>query len=1694
MALPKQLSDWNRTEKNYPLNKPITNFIEEQVAATPDAPAVIFNDTVITYSELNRRANKLASHLRSKGIDTNTLVGVYMDRSIEMVVALLGITKAGGGYVPFDPEYPADRLAYMFGDSQVSIVITQRNIKSDLLPPTVQPIYLDDAHWSSTTPSDDINQQLVSGADDAVYMIYTSGSTGQPKGVVNTHKALVNRILWMQETFALTNKDKVLQKTPYSFDVSVWEFFWPLIAGASIVMARPGGHRDNDYLVDTIVSQGITTMHFVPSMLSLFLTQKSLNRIKDLRLVMCSGEALPFELTQRFFKYLPQTELHNLYGPTEAAIDVTHWSCTTDSTQNIVPIGTPIANIQTYILDNNLKPVAIGEEGELHLAGVGLAQGYWNRPELTAEKFIPNCFSNDPNSRMYKTGDLARYLPDGNIEYLGRLDNQVKLRGFRIELGEIEAALLKLTGIAEAVVVATNESLEERQLIAYLTTASSQEVNTSELRQQLLHKLPDYMVPARFIYIDKIPLTANGKVNRKALTNQQFKRPELSEMYVAPKSTYEKELCKIWSSLLKLDKVGIRDNFFDLGGDSLKAVRLAQDIQKQLKQTLPVVKIFEYGNIHKLAAYLENDGDNSNEVDAFNERATRMRIGRFSGNSNTEGVAVIGMVGRFPGAETIEELWTNLCNNVESVTTFGPDELDPFVDDEIRNDPNYVPTRGILKNADKFDAKFFGIGPLEAKIIDPQQRVFLELAWAALENAGYTSEGFPGMIGVYAGIGDNHYYTRNVLAHKDLIKTVGDLIVGYGNEKDYVATRVSYSLDLTGPSVSANTGCSTSLLAIDNAFKALMDYECDMALAGGVDIHTPQKTGQMFQEGGTFTKDGHCKPFDADATGTMFSDGAGIVVLKRLADALEDGDKIYSVIRSIAKNNDGANKVSFLAPSVQGQSRVIAMAHAQANITADSISYIEAHGTGTPLGDPIEIEGLTKAFQLTTNKKQFCHIGSIKGNLGHPTIASGVAGFIKVSLSLYHEKIPATLHFKNPNPRIDFEASPFHVVSELTPWPRTNTPRRAGVSSFGFGGTNVHGVLQEAPIQKPSSSTRDDQVLLFSAKTEKALSRILNNFSDYLKNSIDVNMADAAYTLQVGRKQFEYRKFVTCTNKESAIVALNAAKSLPTKKLTTLQPHLTFMFPGQGSQYINMGRDLYNSSKIFKTCVDECCDILAPHLDRDLRELLFPSAGDEDTATASLKDTYYTQPALFTIEYSLAKFWMSYGLKPQALVGHSIGEFVAACLAGVWSLTDALPLVALRGKLVRSLPGGSMLSVRCSADAIQDKLTEDIQLAAVNSPNLCVVAGPDAAINAFSATLETEGLVTRHLHTSHAFHSAMMDPIVDEFVDAVRKLKLSPPTLPIMSTCTGDWLTDEQATSPEYWGQHLRQPVLFSNAMAKLLEETDSVFLEVGPRDVLSTLARQQATSSQRNAIIASLANSGKDTAQNEWGDILSAVGALWVKGSSIDWKLFYATERRCRIPLPTYPFEPDSHWLAAGNYNAGIQPPVTELNSTTDAEEELTQNARGPQDTVMKAITQILSETVGIELAADEEATPFIMLGADSLVLMQMSRLITERLGLPVNFRQLLEAYASPILLADAVRKAQGNEPNAIMYNNSGSANKSALVDDSHTEKLHSISPSEARKAVLGRDSNNQLAWFIPSEGTDDNRQIQTSTLAESK
>jgi len=883
-------------------------------------------------------------------------------------------------------------------------------------------------------------------------------------------------------------------------------------------------------------------------------------------------------------------------------------------------------------------------------------------------------------------------------------------------------------------------------------------------------------------------------------------------------------------------------------------------------------------------------------------------------HSSASAIAIIGMAGRFPDAPDVERFWKNLTAGRESITFWSAEELQAVgVEPELLADPSFVRARSVLADVELFDAALFGLTPREAEVIDPQQRLLLECAWEALERAGHAPGSFPGPIGVFAGAGINTYLLSNLQHNREVMRAVGSFQAMLGSGGDFLSTRISYKLGLKGPSLTVQTACSTSLVAVHLAVQSLLNGECDMALAGGVRLLVPRKGGHSYQPGSIFSQDGHCRPFDAAASGTTDGEGMGLVVLRRLADAVADGDHVHAVILGTAINNDGAAKLGYTVPSVEGQSEVIALAQALAGVEAGTIGLIEAHGTGTPLGDPIEVAALSQVFSPSARPGRRIALGSLKSNLGHLDAAAGVASLIKAALAVERGVILPSLHFERPNPQLDLAAGGFYVPVEAAPWVEAAGPRRAGVSSFGIGGTNAHLVLEEAPAVEPGSASRPLQLLVLSARTPAALEQASRNLAEHLGRHPDLDLADVSYTLQVGRGGLDARRMVVCESVADAAQVLSTLD--PKRVLTRLREAgerpVFFLFSGQGAQYPGMGIELYRSEAAFRDEVDHCAEILLPRLGFDLRQALYPALypedGDPREAAERLEQTALAQPALFVVEYALARLWVSWGVRPEAMLGHSIGEYVAACLSGVFSLEDALGLVAERGRLMQEMPAGSMLAVPLPEEELRP-LLGSLSLAAVNGPAMCVVAGDSGEVAALAQQLEARGLQVRRLHTSHAFHSASMEPVLPRFAAAFAGLRLNTPAIPFVSNLSGTWIRPEEATSPEYWVRHLRETVRFAAGLSTLFGRAGAVFLEVGPGRALTSLVRQHPQRPEAPSVLDSLPTAGDGRTAD--GAVLRTLGQLWLAGVEIDWAGFHAGERRLRVSLPTYPFERQRFWV----------------------------------------------------------------------------------------------------------------------------------------------------------------------------------------
>lgn len=1581
----------------------VYQLFEKASRSTPDALCLLTETDQLTYSEAEVQISKIYKSIQAQAYNEE-VIGLPTTRGIEQIIFMLAILKAGKTYLPIDFSYPKKRLEAMIKNSELSYCLTTDLDKSNAFALGLKPILNDDLEPTTTPKSNHVSQHT-----SITYILYTSGSTGEPKGVCMGERAMVNLITWQNENSECKLGSRTLQFAPLSFDVSFQEIMATLSTSGTLVLINDSLRLDMVALLNYIDRQRVNRL-FLPFVALQALAEVALSTSRyptALKEIMTAGEQL--KITPQIvnlFTHLNGCILYNHYGPTECHVvselkldgNPSHWP-------TLPSIGKAISNTGLFILDDEFQVLPDGTIGELCLAGTCLAEGYMNNKELTEQKFVDWKSPDGQFDRIYRTGDIAKVLPDGNIEFLGRKDDQVKISGHRIELAEIESAINSIPGIHQTVVIASNHLGDQSQLAAYIQP-NQEDFDLGDIRQKISELLPDYMIPSYFVSVEKFPRTSSGKIDKRSLPAPQYSRPSSAPIYKSPTTQLQKNLTRVWIELLRIPKIGIDDNFFEMGGTSLLAQKLVAVLLQDYDYTLPVTKLYQYPRIAEISNFLESN----------KKSKIRKEIKRDRKYGNSKDVAVIGMAGRFPGANTIQELWEVLRNGKETISFFSMEELDPTIPEALRNDPLYVRARGIIPSAKEFDPAFFGLNPKVASVMDPQQRLFLEVAWEVLEQSGHLPKHYKGSVGVYAGTGMNTYYKNNILPNPELLEQVGDFQASTLNEKDYIATRTAYHLNLKGPAVSVHSACSTSLLAIAQAVEAIRNGQCDVAIAGGASVTAPIYSGHLYQEGSMLSPDGHCRSFDKEGKGTVFSDGCGVVLLKSLEAAKKDGDHIYGIVKGIGISNDGGGKGSFTAPSVEGQSEAIFRALADADTDPSEISYVETHGTATPIGDPIEMEGLHDAFG-EQSEKHFCAIGSIKSNMGHLTAAAGAAGFIKTILALNHQQLPPSLGFSNPNPAIDFENSPFYVNNELRDW-NSEKGRRAGISSFGVGGTNVHIIVEEFDNQqKPSGKSRPLQILNWSAKTKHSLDSYQMALGNFISSSSIDKLADIAYSLSATRDSFNKRSFILASSTEDAVKQLLSedSKSVRSSELKTIPQHLAFLFPGQGAQYLQMGKALYDQESIFRHAVDQCADLLKDEFKYDIRHIIYPK---ENTAEAEsiLKDTQYTQPALFVIEYALSQLWISWGIKPTLLCGHSIGEFVAAHLAGIFSLKDALLLVAIRGKLVSQLPKGSMLSVRTSYESLLEILSEDISVAAVNSDQLCVVSGETAAITEFANLLEEKKIPNRLLLTSHAFHSKMMDPVLEEFEAQVREMTLSIPRLPLISTVTGTWMTDAEATDPKYWTDHLRATVRFSDAMDTALDMEDLVLLEVGPGRALTTLSQQKKNIKPATSIPSLVAPAA---AENAYHTILSALGQLWLKGIEADWNAFYKGQSRQKVLLPAYSFDRKRCWVDPPNSTPVATPPFQSLETThhqpLQAPHHMDTFAQPQRKTkILEKISDIILNTSGIELEVSDYNHNFLELGLDSLVLTQMAITFRNDFNTPITFRELNEELGTPNLLAE--------------------------------------------------------------------------------
>ncbi|HEX7183846.1 MAG TPA: amino acid adenylation domain-containing protein, partial [Thermoanaerobaculia bacterium] len=1648
-----------------------TGAVHELFAArasqAPERTAVADREGSWSYGELREASARIFGWLLSRGVVKGDRVAVWAHRSAPVVPAVLGTLGAGAAFTMLDPAYPAPRLVEMLRlatpralvyleaagplPAAVSAWLEETGCPRLDLPGSGCPAVLGRLNG---LPAEMAHVPV--GPDDVAYVAFTSGSTGTPKGILGRHGPLSHFLPWQCERFGLTANDRFSLLSGLAHDPLQRDIFTPLYLSAAILVPDPQEIGVPGRLAAWMAREGVTVAHLTPAMAQL-LTERPAGgaRIEapSLRRVLLVGDALTRLDVARIRALAPRVTCVNLYGSTETQravafhvvdeAEADERSDHSERAKQVLPLGRGMKDVQLLVLNREGLQAGIGEVGEIAVRSPHLALGYLGDGELTAAKFTTNPFNGEPEDRLYRTGDLGRYLPDGEVAFAGRADLQVKIRGFRIEPGEIEATLGGLPGVREAV-VGLREERGERRLVAYVVPERQEAVAIAGLREALRERLPAYMVPATFVLLERLPLTPNAKVDRRALSRIEITPSSETERgHVPPASELERRIAAVWCEVLGLEKVGVQDNFFDLGGHSLLLVRLHSRLQEALGRELSLMDLFSHPNVRSQAEHLARSTALATAAEIAPERRRAESILRRRG-AESGAVAVIGMAGRFPGAKDLDRFWENLRDGIESVSFFSAEELIAAgLSPEWARNPKYVKARGVLADEDLFDAAFFDYSPRQAELMDPQLRLFLECAWEALESAGYDSLQYPGAIGVHAGVTLSSYFLNNLLSNPDLLREAGPYQLAIGTDRDFLTTQVSYKLNLRGPSINVQTACSTSLVATHLACRALLSGECDMSLAGGVSIKIPQRTGYIYQEGGLDSSDGHCRSFDAKADGSVFGSGVGVVLLKRLEDALADGDTIHAVILGTAVNNDGLYKVGYTAPSIEGQAEVVATAQAVAGVSPETISYVECHGSATALGDPIEVTALTRAF-APVRDRGLCALGSVKTNIGHLGAAAGVAGLIKTILALKNRQIPPSLYFETPNPKIDFDSGPFYVSSRLAEWRANGTPRRAGVSSFGLGGTNAHAVLEEAPEPAPSGPSRPLQILVLSAKTETALEAATDNLAGWLERRSDATLADVAYTLQAGRRAFPYRRMLVCRDAGEAqrVLAERDPRALLSSWCEPGSRTVAFLLPGVGDHYPGMARGLYEREPLFRAELDRCAEMLAGRLDDplgcDLREILFseerPQEGGLDlramlgrqrSEPRRLDRTLFAQPAVFAVDYALARLWMSWGLRPQALIGYSLGEYVAACLADVLSLEDALRLVAERARLIEELPAGAMLAVPLPEEEVRSLLDGGLCLAAVNGPQLCVVAGPREEIAALSEHLTNRGLPCRQLPTTHAFHSQMMEPVARPLTELVRRVRLSPPRIPYLSNETGTWVTAEQATDPEYWARHLCGTVRFSEALATLWQDPSRALLETGPGQGLSALALQHPAAGAGRIALPSLPHAHER--QEDQAFLLGTLGRLWLAGIKIDWTGFQAGERRRRVQLPTYPFERRRFWVEP-NLSA-FRIAATRSSEVSAAVEERAKPAApaherphlrrayvAPRTDLETQVVGLFERLLGITGVGVHDS--FFELGGHSLAGTRLITYLREQLGVELPLEALFDA-PTPVELAEAIETA---------------------------------------------------------------------------
>lgn len=1464
--------------------------LDERALKRPDAVAVAFGERSISYGELKNRSNRVASGLVKQGARGGEVVALRSARSLEQIVALVGLMRAGCACLPLDASYPQERTDYMLSNSRAKLLLDTTDTAGGDQAPEVRTISLTSLENESALPGP--AQRLT---DSDAYVLYTSGSTGKPKGVAMGHMALAHLVQW--QISISPSMARTLQFAPISFDVSFQEIFSTLCSGGTLVLVDDNERRDPHHLVKVLNFHQVQRLFLPTAALHGFAESAVRSKLTSLCSVIVAGEQLVItDAVRRFFSAHPNCRLHNQYGPTETHV-VSSYEMPIDPAEWPVlpPIGRAVPHATLFIRTADGDNAAPGEVGELWIGGASLARGYINNHELTSLCFLETAFG----GRVYRTGDLAREGPEGLI-YCGRADDQVKIRGHRVELGEVEGRLAQHPDITHCAVLALQDSSTEKYLVGYVVLRDSALASPSRSslprrefspnwQAYLARDLPDFMVPTVWVVIGEIARTPSGKVDRANLPPvPKTRRATNSSQLALPRNKLEADMLQIWLDLFQLSEVSVEDSFFDLGGTSLMLIRLQARLAADLDVRVDRIDLLSSPTIRSLASVLRQ-GDRAGPTHLIEDTVGDQS----SVDAERPAIAIVGIACRFPEAGSPDDFWNNLCDGRESISR-SPSSATAT--------EGFVDASAILKDVDAFDAAFFGLSDRDAEILDPQHRIFLECALEALEDGG--AAGIHRRVGVFGGCGPSTYLINNLLdftgsGATSLTGTSDGLRLLLATDKDYLTSHVSFRLDLTGPSVNVNAACATSLYAVHLAKQSLLAKECDLALAGAACIPTPQAKGHVFEPGMVFSPDGRCRPYSVDAQGAVFGSGVGVVLLKRLTEALRDGNRIYAVIEGSAINNDGAAKAGMTTPSKQAQVEVIRSALRDARVAPIDISYIEGHGTATELGDQVEVAALREVFGPAD--QPWCKLGSVKGNIGHLGWAAGMAGLIKTALSIHHGKLPPTLHCSVPNQLLACSDTPFAVANgSATDWDTTRQ-RRAGVSAFGLGGVNAHVVLGQAPELTDRPPLADEwHVVTVSAATESALNTLVRSYCQEISDRADLHLIDVAATANRGRRHLKFRCAFVAKSREDLLACLRApplSDQYGAGEPRRTSERVIGLFTGQGAESVGMGLELYRRWPAFRRVLDASDTMYLESFGRTARDLL---------ATGSFEMIAHAQPVVFTIQVALVELWRSWGVRFDAVVGHSLGEFAAAYTAGVFSFEDGLRIVIDRGRLLQSLPSdAAMLAIFAGHQEVAALVASSavrVAVAAINSPGNTVVSGTRAEVARFSREAILAGWEVRELSVARAGHSELMDPILPDFEVAVSRISMRPPAIPIYSNVSGQQIEGD-ICSPQYWRRHLRETVRFSDGLVAASREGVGAFIEIGYGSVLLSLT-STIRSTDDFLQVPSLRRGAGDSKS-----MLDAAAHLYRNGFHIDWSSILQGQGRA-ISLPTYPFERKSFWI----------------------------------------------------------------------------------------------------------------------------------------------------------------------------------------